>query len=772
MPTATVDAEIVLRTERMLSKLREIPGITDAEAKKMAGALSKQWAQAEKDAARTAKKMAEDLARADAKIAADFKAALETASREAEQLAQEAQRAVERAAAEAEKVRAKQEADAERGTVAIVKKIAAEFGGEVSALTEVATETEGAIGGIGVAAVGAVGGAVALAAAWKGVVDRAAEAEHRLEAAGLRATIPQDAQDSITAYSSAAGELSTKVDQLTVRVGAELAPALTTAATATSDAIDGLLRLQDTVKDDTTDLGAFVQGLDSFGDALKYVASLGVAGNFFGFDGIIRARDAQRKAADEAIAEQERLAAQNKEFWQGVAQAAEDAADAAEKAWAKELQGYKAQGPTLQDLRDGERKLEEAARKREAALKAEEQERARMVAANEKVLQSERALQKQTDAANAETLGAEAQIEAAYQDREQAIDDAAAAGARASAVQAALNAAEAERQRALDKLAHDRAAAMAEEARQQEQIAQDLDALNRQVDELGRSWIGTGDIVGQTLQVWAQQLQDLLDSPSVQAIGHLAQQWADQITQANEDEIQALQDRHETQLDAFKEERNARRDQIDEWEQGEIEKLKRAKEAGRLSAQEYREELRRIQAAADAQQRAADQTTEHEKTQLDARHRKQQQLAAKAFRENQELQIAQAAIESFQAAVALVPAFAYLGPGAPEAAALIAAESFGLAVQGIQSQSPPEFPMGRSPDHPIVGAIQPEEAVLSRRAVELEGRDRIERANRGQATPTEVHVHLGRRVVATAVADHVGRATLDPRTGKRTPRRR
>jgi hypothetical protein len=143
--------------------------------------------------------------------------------------------------------------------------------------------------------------------------------------------------------------------------------------------------------------------------------------------------------------------------------------------------------------------------------------------------------------------------------------------------------------------------------------------------------------------------------------------------------------------------------------------------------------------------------------------------AYRAFQRGQELQAAGAIIEGIRSAVALIPAFAYLGPGAPVAAAAVAGTATGIALAGIYGQPAPEFPVGRSPDHQLVG-VQRTEGIANNRAMsDPEFADHLRRANRGerqgsQGDQSRVYVELDPRLNRI-------RVTTDRRVGK-APRRR
>jgi hypothetical protein len=149
--------------------------------------------------------------------------------------------------------------------------------------------------------------------------------------------------------------------------------------------------------------------------------------------------------------------------------------------------------------------------------------------------------------------------------------------------------------------------------------------------------------------------------------------------------------------------------------------------------------------------------------------------AAQAFEANKKLRIAQATIDAIAAGVSLIPAFSFLGPAAPAAAAAVAGSALGLAVSQINATQPPEFPTGRIPtsaDHALVG-VQPEEAILSRRGVATRGGpEAVRQDNAGiPQGPQVVNVNLGRRTLAQAMVSAAGEARVDPRRGRRNNRR-
>jgi hypothetical protein len=189
------------------------------------------------------------------------------------------------------------------------------------------------------------------------------------------------------------------------------------------------------------------------------------------------------------------------------------------------------------------------------------------------------------------------------------------------------------------------------------------------------------------------------------------------------------------------------------------EALDRAYDRGEITRAQYVAEQKLINQTHAAASRAAKARSNDERRQV-----------MKNFKTNQGLQTAQAVIEGARAAVSLIPAFAFLGPFAPVAAAAVAAPAAALQIAIIKKQKPPEFPTGGmvSNDHVAIGA-QVGEAVLSRRAVAAAGGPQgvaEMNAGRGGGQGTRVVVQLGRRTLAEAVADVSGTASVDPRLGQ------
>jgi len=127
-----------------------------------------------------------------------------------------------------------------------------------------------------------------------------------------------------------------------------------------------------------------------------------------------------------------------------------------------------------------------------------------------------------------------------------------------------------------------------------------------------------------------------------------------------------------------------------------------------------------------------------------------------AFRSVQKAQRGEAVMGAAVAMMNLVSAMAYLGPGAPAAAALIVGPTLASQLAVIDAQDPPSFPRGGvvEPDHVRIAA-QPGEGVVSLRGMGTLGRDGLDQLNRGGGGmgATTINVQIGRSVLASAVAD-------------------
>ncbi len=308
------------------------------------------------------------------------------------------------------------------------------------------------------------------------------------------------------------------------------------------------------------------------------------------------------------------------------------------------------------------------------------------------------------------------------------------------------------------------------EQRAADAVIADLQGLTAANRELEESWAMSGEAGALAVQVWSEQLNALVDHPAMQAIGDIFGQWAEQFTEANDQIIANMEDRHDRQLEQFETERDARQQQLDEWLEGEQERIDAAVESGRMSEREANAERKRLAKLAQQKKRQAEQETKEERDELEKRHQHQLKLAREAFKANQNLQRVQAIMEAGRAAISMIPGFAFLGPGAPVAAATAAATALGIQLGTIGAQEAPEFPMGRapqggSPDHPNVGRIRDDEAVMPGRWVAAQGGPRaVERMidrNEGPNRSGDIHLYVDGRLTATARMDSQGSGSFD-----------
>ena len=183
------------------------------------------------------------------------------------------------------------------------------------------------------------------------------------------------------------------------------------------------------------------------------------------------------------------------------------------------------------------------------------------------------------------------------------------------------------------------------------------------------------------------------------------------------------------------------------YREAEAAKVDAALAAGRISEDEATAQLGRIEAT----------QTEEERT-ADARIAIMEREALKAFKINKATSIAAATVKAAETVIALMPAFAFLGPGAPIAAAAVATAALATQIAVIEAQQPPSFAAGGlvadriDGDHtPILAS--PTEGIVSARGMSTLGRDGLEAVNAGRGMSTEVIVSLDRQIIAGAVAD-------------------
>lgn len=198
----------------------------------------------------------------------------------------------------------------------------------------------------------------------------------------------------------------------------------------------------------------------------------------------------------------------------------------------------------------------------------------------------------------------------------------------------------------------------------------------------------------------------------------------------------------------------------------------------------YRTEVAEAKAAVAATTGAERQAAEYELALLESRRaarlqaieeqqRAEQKAARDAFKRSQSLQRAAAVIEAARAAVSLIPAFALLGPGAPVAAAAVAAAGLDVQLRVINSAEPPKFAFGGQVGGPlhaggdVPALLERGEAVVSNRGMAQPGaREIVEALNAGLSMPRIQEVYLD-GVGLGATSSHrrpgAGRATMRTR---------
>ena len=142
---------------------------------------------------------------------------------------------------------------------------------------------------------------------------------------------------------------------------------------------------------------------------------------------------------------------------------------------------------------------------------------------------------------------------------------------------------------------------------------------------------------------------------------------------------------------------------------------------------------------------------------------RRRQIAA-AFKAQQAAQVALALIDGARAALSLIPAFAFLGPGAPVAAAAVAGVATAAQIATILAQKP-KFHTGLDPSE-MPAILTRGEGVANQRAMATPGfREQLRAANAGTSAPASMGP------VVIALNDRI-LSQLDARTSQLTGRAR
>lgn len=149
---------------------------------------------------------------------------------------------------------------------------------------------------------------------------------------------------------------------------------------------------------------------------------------------------------------------------------------------------------------------------------------------------------------------------------------------------------------------------------------------------------------------------------------------------------------------------------------------------------------------------------------INASIEEQKKAALTAFRIQQGAALGEAGVAAALAAIAMLPHLAYLTYGAPAAAAGIAAIGFAASAAAIMSEPPPKFHTGKSPVE-MPAMLDRQEAVLNRRAVSDLGSETIARANQGTLGGNggggvmQTAIYLNDRILDTITANGIMRGS-------------
>lgn len=547
--------------------------------------------------------------------------------------------------------------------------------GQVEKFARSMFEASAAIGPVGVMLVGAglaiAGVGIAAVATGKlivGLIDEAedlAETLRPFEDAGVFAPVPAESIASVKAFNNSMSALATQADRVRVAFGAEFAGELegfargmliatfaaedfSRAAVGVSDSIKGwipeVLGLTDAVENVTRSQGNVI----------------GAAAAWSGFSTELGKWTTK---ADAALFVTE----------------------------------------DLKNATDREKDATEAATRAKQAAAEAERERARAIREALKAIQDQGKARDQlaaiTESASADTLTAEEEVNAAYEDRIEAIAAVMMEAGDQAAASEALAAAEARRIRDLEGLDEER-------AEKQKKLLKDLDKLRQDFDKKAKE------------AAMAAVAQTLTDIDTV--IGGAASA-VDGFAQLQIDKIQSILNEQTAAIEKEGEKRREKRE----------ENIAGLLESGKISEAEADRRLDEIDRLEDADAKK-----------MKKLERMAEKQARKSFRAQQAAQKAQAIIDGARAAVALIPAFAFMGPLAPAGAAGAASIATAAQLATIAAQKPPDFPVGglvadrmpgggaASADHVNIMA-QPQEGIVTGRGMDALGRDGLAAINTG-----------------------------------------
>lgn len=625
--------------------------------------------------------------------------AIENTSKAGGKAAQIAAKKAEQAAKEAAQATKEQAA----ATGKVMDKLT---GGLAGDLEDLATSL-GALGPYGLAAAAGVAvltaGIVGTAAALVGISRAGLEAISSLDELGQSDAITPEQRQSIYEANAALDAIGVVASEFAVVLATEVAPMVTAAATVLAQmGLDALETFKAFThgKDLLHEFAVFltqqlveailmpITSLIDFGDTLNSV--LGIAGlHIDGLDALSEAYHSGTRAVSDGIVDT-----------LGFGAALEEAAG--------EADGAKAiVGDLTKRYQDNSKGAKEAAEAQKLLAEA-----------YGKTLDGLRAIDAMTESAGSDQVSAVEKLTAAYQAQGVALDKtlaatiAAADAAGASAdVTAAQNSAVTAREEIDARYYRDlealRVTDTADNAKQLQQQTDDREAgyaSNREVDEayytgLAEQAANNAQQMADADQNWAESHADDIGKilEGMQAVAAAYSFAADIATQVAD----LVSERSRANLEGLRAERDAIRENYAE-----------------LSATDKK--------VADAKLKLIRKEADEQRKQIKI-----------AFAVTQAAAVGQAIIAAGIAALTMIPAFAFLGPGAPFAAAGAAGAALGVQLAVI-SQQKPKFHGGYAPDE-IDATITRGEGVANQRAMAQPGfRQSLRDANAGQPQGSQV----------------------------------
>lgn len=218
---------------------------------------------------------------------------------------------------------------------------------------------------------------------------------------------------------------------------------------------------------------------------------------------------------------------------------------------------------------------------------------------------------------------------------------------------------------------------------------------------------------------------------------------AKEAKEARELELQFLKDMADLEAELTEARIEAHRAEVEErkaLEQSRIDHQENMRDKAAEAAQERREAAAIAEEAfftigmegtsllMDLQQKQAEALEGASRKEMRAKRR----ALKRTFAANQMLAVTQIGMDAAKSILALIPSFAFLGPGAPAAAGAVVGPVAAIQTAQVLSQAPPSFHDGTANVDEVLATLRQDEAVLNQRGAESIGRERIERANRGE----------------------------------------